>query len=137
MRLATQHILRVAAVLALTVASTSAFAQDDRRSFNDGYAAGQRASEGPRGEPGGPPGWARVRVEQADYGVRGRRCDARESVRREVMRNHGEIFVDNGLCGDPAHGAQKELSVMYRCGDSESVRVVAREGETLRLSCRR
>lgn len=135
MKTATRHIMRIAAVLALTAASTSAFAQDDRRSFDDGYQAGQRAAD-ERGEHRGPPGFLRVRVERADYGVRDRVCDARRAVSDEVERNHGAILVGNQLCGDPARGAQKTLSVTYRCGDSESVRVMAREQETLRLSCR-
>lgn len=139
MKNATRHTARIAAVLALTVASTSAFAQDDRRSFDEGYAAGQRAEHDERGERGehrGPPGFLRVHVEAAEYGVRGRMCDARRSVHEEVERNRGAILVGNQLCGDPARGAHKLLSVTYRCGDSESVRVMAREGETLRLSCR-
>lgn len=134
MRIAARQIMKIAAVLALTAASTSAFAQDDRRSFDDGYAAAQRAD---RGDRGGPPGWMRVHVEDASYGARGRFCDARRSVHEEVRENRGAIGVNNRLCGDPAPGLQKRLNVTYRCGDSESVRVVARENETLRLSCRR
>jgi len=133
MKFATQQFMRVAAVLALTVASTSAFAQDDRRGPDDGYQAGQRADDGGHR---GPPGFMRVRIERADYGVRGRMCDARQSVSDEVERNHGAVLVGNQLCGDPARGAQKSLNVTYRCGDSDSVRVTAREQETLRLSCR-
>src|SRR4051812_42435674 len=70
MRLATQQIVRIAAILALTAASTSAFAQsaEFRRGYDEGFAAGQRAAHG---GPGGRPGWDRVRVEEAEYGVRG------------------------------------------------------------------
>lgn len=134
MRIAARQIMKIAAVLALTAASTSAFAQDDRRSFDDGYAAAQRADHGDRG---GPPGWMRVHVEEASYGARGRMCDARRAVHDEIRDNRGAVGVNNRLCGDPAPGLQKRLNVTYRCGDSESVRVVARENETLRLSCRR
>ena len=136
MKLASQHIVRIAAILALTAASTSAFAQsaEFRRGYDEGFAAGQRAAQG---GPGGRPGWDRVRVEEADYGVRGAKCDARQSVRNEIERNGGAVIAGNNLCGDPARGAQKRLSIVYRCGDSEPVRVTARENETLRLSCRR
>jgi hypothetical protein len=134
MKAFTQTILRVAAVLALTAASTSAMAQDRR---DDGYYDGQRVAMQDRDDRRGPPGWARVRVEEARYGSRGSVCNARRAVRDQVERNRGEIHVGNELCGDPARGAQKRLSVQYRCGNSESVRITAREGETLRLSCRR
>ena len=136
MRLANQHIVRIAAILALTAASTSVFAQtaEYRRGYDDGYAAGQRAARDDRGRG---PGGGRLRVEEAEYGARGAMCDARQAVRQEVERNGGAVLVGNQLCGDPARNVQKRLSVVYRCGDSEPVRVIGRENETLRLSCRR
>ena len=138
MSIATQHIMRIAAALALTVASTSVMAQE--RGY-DGPRMEERGYDGPRmeerGDRGGPPGWARVRVEEARYGTRRGTCDARRAVRDEIERNRGAILVGNNLCGDPARGDQKRLSVTYRCGNSESVRITARENETLRLSCRR
>lgn len=139
MRFAIQHIMRAAAVLALTAVTTSAFAQsaEYRRGYEEGFAAGQRASHGNQGGPGPRPGWDRIRVEEAEYGVRGSMCDARQSVRNAIERDGGAVTANNRLCGDPARGAQKRLSIVYRCGDSEPVRVVAREDETLRLSCRR
>jgi hypothetical protein len=135
MKIPAQHIMRIAAVLAFTASSASAMAQDYRQ--DEGYNDGHRYAMQDRGERRGPPGWARVRVEEASYGARGARCDARRSVRYAVERNRGEIRVNNELCGDPARGAQKRLSVVYSCGHGEPVRIVAREGETLRLSCRR
>ena len=134
MRLANQHLIRIAAVLALTAASTSAFAQsaDYRRGYDDGFAAGQRAAHDDRGRGGGD----RLRVLKAEYGARGNVCDARRVVRDEIERN-GAIRVSNQLCGDPAPGVQKRMEVVYRCGDDEPQRVGAREGETMRLSCRR
>jgi len=131
-------ILRIAAALALTAAATSSFAQDGgHRAFDAGYEAGQRDSRddrGPRGDHG--PRWDRVRILEAEYGARGRMCDARRAVQREVVRNHGVIHVDNNLCGDPAGGMPKRLRVVYRCAETASARVVARENETLRLTCR-
>ena len=136
MRLANQHIIRIAAVLALTAASTSAFAQsaDYRRGYDDGYAAGQRAAQDDRGRPSGG---NRLRVVEAQYGARGAMCDARPAVRDEIERSGGVVRAGNQLCGDPARGVEKRLSVVYRCGDNEPLRVVARENETLNLSCRR
>jgi hypothetical protein len=137
MRLANRPIIRIAAILALTAATTSAFAQSGeyRRGYDEGYAAGRRAAHDE--DRGRPSGWHRLRVEEAEYGVRGAMCDAREAVRNEVERNDGAVRAGNELCGDPARGAPKRLNIVYRCGDSEPVRVVARENETLRLSCRR
>ena len=129
-------LLRIAAILALSAATTSAFAQsaEYRRGYDDGYAAGLReAGGGGRGEGRG---W-RVFVEDAEYGTHYASCDARRAVRYQVERNRGTVRADNQLCGDPAHGEPKRLRIVYRCGDSEAVRVVARENETVRLSCRR
>jgi hypothetical protein len=127
-----QHIIRIAAVLALTAASTSAFAQsaEYRRGYEDGYAAA-RDERGPGQNRGG------LRIEEANYGVRGMTCNARRSVRDQAERNHGRVVANDQLCGDAAPGKVKRLQVTYRCDDSEAMRVVARQGDTLRLSCRR
>jgi hypothetical protein len=78
-----------------------------------------------------------MRIEEAEYGVRGSMCDARRGVIEAIERNRGAVMAHNQLCGDPAPGEQKRLRIIYRCGDSEPVRAFAREGETLRLRCRR
>lgn len=137
MTIAHRTVLRIAAILALTAATTTAFAQsgDERRGFQEGYAAAQRDVHAERDERGGPP-WARVRIIEAEYGARGAMCDARRSVQHEAERNRGAIHVGNQLCGDPAGGVPKHLRVVYRCTDSAPARVVARENETLRLRCR-
>ena len=136
MRFVNQYIVRTAAILALTVASTSAFAQsaEYRRGYDDGFAAGQRAGDDRGGRGQGRGG---VRVEEAQYGARGAMCDARQAVRREIERNGGAVLAGNHLCGDPASRVEKRLSVVYRCGGDAPLRVVARENETLRLSCHR
>lgn len=132
MRIAKQHIMRIAAVLALTAATSSAFAQsaDYRRGYEDGYAAGQRDARG-------GPGRDRLRILEAEYGVRGSTCDARRSVRNAVERNRGAVVANDKLCGDAAPGKVKRLQVVYRCSDDEPQRAVVRQGDTLRLSCRR
>jgi hypothetical protein len=134
MRIAKQHIMRIAAVLALTATAGSAIAQsaDYRRGYEDGYAAGQRDDRGDRGGDRGG-----LRILEADYGVRGSSCNARRSVRDSVERNRGVVVANDKLCGDSAPGQVKRLKVIYRCGDSEPMRINARQGDTLRLSCRR
>jgi hypothetical protein len=129
---ANNPLLRIAAILALSAATTTAFAQsaEYRRGYDDGYAAGLREARGDRRD------W-RIYVEDAEYGTHYASCDARRAVRNEIERNRGAVLASNQLCGDPAHGEPKRLRIVYRCGDSDAVRVVARENETVRLSCRR
>ena len=136
MRFTKQHIVRLAAVLALSAASTSAFAQsaEYRRGYEDGFAAGQRAAQDGRGGRGQ---WGRLHIEEAIYGARGAVCDARQAVRQEVDRSGGTVVVGNHLCGDPAYNQEKRLNIVYRCGNDNPVRVMGRENETMRLSCRR
>lgn len=138
MKFAHRTITRLAAVFALAAAATSAYAQHgDPRGFDDGYRAGQQdARDDRRDERRGPP-WTRIRILEAEYGARGRMCDARRAVRREVERNRGSINVGNHLCGDPVGGVDKRLRVVYRCDNSGPARVTARENERLRLRCSR
>jgi hypothetical protein len=134
MNIAHRHIVRIAAMLALTAASASAFAQsaEYRRGYDDGYAAGQRAAQ----DDGRRPARLRVHVDEAEYGARGGRCDPISRVSKEIDRT-GAVVVRNELCGDPAPGEEKRLRIVYRCGNSEPMRAFAREGETLRPRCRR
>jgi len=125
--------MRIAAILALTAASASAFAQSTeyRRGYADGFVAGKNAALEEQGRH-----WPRVHVEEAEYGARGMTCDALRAVRNEVERNDGNTRAGNHLCGDPARGQPKHLRIVYRCGDSEPMRVVLRENEIARLTCR-
>jgi hypothetical protein len=133
MKIAHRNIIRIATVLALSAASTSVFAQsaEYRRGYEAGYEAGLRAAGGD-----GQSRLGRLHIEEAEYGVRGSVCNARRGVRDEIERT-GVVVAHNELCGDPAPGEQKRLRIIYRCGDGEPVRAFAREGETLRLRCRR
>jgi hypothetical protein len=139
MKIAHRHIVRIAAVLALTAASTGAFAQsaEYRRGYDEGYAAGQRDARNGPNVADGSMSWGRLHIEEAEYGVRDATCNARRSVRDQLERNRGFVTANDQLCGDPAPNQQKRLRVVYRCGDSEPVRAYARQGERLRLSCRR
>jgi hypothetical protein len=128
-------VIRLAAILALTAASASVFAQSTeyRRGYADGLVAGKNAA---LAEQGQGRHWPRVHVEEAEYGARGMTCDAIRAVRNEVERNDGNVHAGNHLCGDPARGQPKRLRIVYRCGDSEAMRVVLRENEIARLTCR-
>jgi opacity protein-like surface antigen len=134
MKTAHRSIVRIAAVIALAAAaSASAFAQDGyRRGYDEGYASSRYDG----GDERGGRSWGRIHIEEAEYGVRGRNCDARRGVRREVERT-GVVVAHNDLCGDPALGVEKRLRIVYRCGDSEPMRAFGREGQTMRLRCRR
>jgi hypothetical protein len=139
MNIAHRHIIRIAAVLALSAASSAAFAQsaEYRRGYDAGYAAGQREAREVRDDRGERGPWGRLHIDEAEYGARGANCDARRGVHEQAIRNRGNIEVNNQLCGDPAPGEQKRLRLVYRCGDSAAARAFAREGERLRLNCGR
>ena len=128
-------VIRLAAMLALTAASASVFAQSTeyRRGYADGFVAGKNAA---LAEQGQGRHWPRLHIEEAEYGARGMTCDAIRAVRNEVERNDGNVHAGNHLCGDPARGQPKRLRIVYRCGDSEAMRVVLRENEIARLTCR-
>jgi hypothetical protein len=128
-------VIRLAAILALTAASASVFAQSTeyRRGYADGFVAGKNAA---LAEQGQGRHWPRLYVEEAEYGARGMTCDAIRAVRNEVERNDGNVHAGNHLCGDPARGQPKRLRIVYRCGDNEAMRVVLRENEIARLTCR-
>lgn len=134
MRFIHQHILRTAAILALSAASACAFAQsaEYRRGYDDGYAAGLRDARDGGGRGHGRGG---LFIEEATYGVRGAMCDARRAVREEVARNGGLVVAGNHLCGDPRRNTEKRLTIVYRCGNDRPTTIVGRENDTMRLSC--
>jgi hypothetical protein len=53
-------------------------------------------------------------------------CDERESCL---------ISISNGICGDPARGALKQLFIAFKCGAYPAQTVAGPEGTVLRLSC--
>ncbi len=58
-----------------------------------------------------------IRIHEASYGIRNRRCDARPAVRDMCSGQRECSFrVDNELCGDPARGVDKNLRLEYSCG---------------------
>ncbi len=82
-----------------------------------------------------------IQIYNADYGERGRTCNAERRIARECSgRRDCEIEVDNRLCGDPMPDVVKELRLSFGCegrrgSDQESVR--AREGQRIRIECER
>jgi hypothetical protein len=127
-------------LLACCALSASAFAQSNeyRRGYDQGYRDGIEAQsrqgqqyerEGERAE--------RIRIEEARYGTRDNACDATEAVQRAIgWHRHATIVATNELCGDPDVGRQKQLRIVYRCGDEPVARVQAGEGAAVMLGCR-
>jgi len=80
-------------------------------------------------------GTGKVRIISCRFGAAGKYCDA--ATRLQHICN-GESSckapADGSLCGDPAPGVVKELTVEYSCGGAP-VTLRAREGQTLLLRC--
>lgn len=79
-----------------------------------------------------------LEILSASYGGGGAQCDAKDAVARTCGgRADCTVAAANSLCGDPAPGLVKDLSIDYRCGPGEPARSVsAREWETpASLSC--
>ena len=110
--------------------------------FRQGYDRGQREAQAQAGNP--PPGAVLVPVVpkrgivvlRAWYGDGERRaCELTGwAARRFNGRKSESVEVTNQICGDPAPGARKELTVEYMCG-GETRRESAYEHRKLSLSC--
>lgn len=125
----------VFATLGLAAQAALAQSADYRRGYDQGYRDAMEASRLQPGPSG--PSHGRMRILDAKYGFHGQVCDAREAVQQiAAMRRHADVPVNNDLCGDPASGRVKRLSVVYRCGDGPELRVAAAEGSVLSMGCR-
>jgi hypothetical protein len=138
-KFANKGILCALGFITLGAMSVSAFAQSTeyRRGYDQGYRDGVEAQsrQGQPTQQDGPVG--RIHIEEARYGVRDAACDAREKVQQMVgWRRNISLIADNELCGDPAPGRQKWLSITFRCGDEAALRTHTREGGTITLNCR-
>ena len=125
----------VLATVSLLAGPASAQSADYRRGYDQGYRDAVEASKA-RHEPSEPMRGF-IRVLDAKYGFRGQVCDAHHAVEEIVgMRRHADVRANNDLCGDPASGQVKRLSIVYRCGDGPEQRVAGAEGTMVALSCR-
>lgn len=132
-----KRLMCAIAFLSLGVVASAAAAQSQeyRRGYDQGYRDGVAAAQG-RGGQQDYGGRGRIHIVEALYGVRNAACDARESMRQMIGRYaNPSITSNNQLCGDPAPGARKRLTVTYRCGDSGLIRAQADEGDSLTLNC--
>jgi len=78
-----------------------------------------------------------LRIHDADYGERGRYCNAERTLSRECEgRRSCDFRVNNQLCGDPIRDVVKEVRVTFSCGRDRE-RVTAREGQRVELRCSR
>jgi hypothetical protein len=76
-----------------------------------------------------------IRVTGAFYGTSSKNCDATRYVASRANGKRSYSFeVSNNICGDPAHGDRKELSVTYFCGGL-SKSASANEHRTIYLDC--
>lgn len=127
--------LSVLAFVMLGVLAAPAFSQSTeyRRGYDQGYRDGAEAASA-QAQPGG---MGRIVLVDAIYGTRGASCNALNTIQQTSgRRRHLEVKANNDLCGDPAPGQQKRLSITYRCGDGPEQRVAGREGTLVAMSCR-
>lgn len=109
-----------------------------RRGYQDGYRDGQRAGARERQrdevQRGVYPQQGIV-ILNAAYGDGFRQCDATAALAgRFNGRTSANFDVTNQLCGDPAPGARKSLTVEYLCaGQRRSAS--AYEHRSILLSC--
>jgi len=132
-----KQILSVLSFAVLATAAGSAMSQsaEYRRGYDQGYRDGAAASGAQVQYPNAS---GQITITSALYGVRGARCDARDSVQALMTgRRRVDVKVDNALCGDPApNQANKQMTVAYSCGNGAERRVSGPEGSTLAITCR-
>ncbi len=135
-------IAAFALLSAYAAAPPSALAQSYeegyRRGFEDGFSAGQRAAEQkPAAIPPGGPGTVNrgIIVIRAGYGDGRRECMLTGQMAGYMNgRMSAQLEVTNTLCGDPAPGQRKSLTLEYTCGGAAK-RASAYEHRTLYVSC--
>lgn len=82
-----------------------------------------------------------IEIVEAAYGVPGRTCTAGVDMKKRMSEACGGfrprclVSVSNGLCGDPAPGAVKTLTVEYLCGATRKRASAAEYSGGLVLSC--
>jgi hypothetical protein len=87
----------------------------------------------PRPGPGPGPGNGNLQIMRAYWGLNTRTSDVTNLLRGQVQNNSLVIQVNNrNMGGDPAVGADKVLTVIYRYNGREQTATV-KEGNTLRI----
>jgi hypothetical protein len=82
-----------------------------------------------------------IAVVEAEYGAPGRTCTAAADMKKRMSEACGGfrprclVSVSNGLCGDPAPGVVKTLTVDYMCGATRKRASAAEHTGGLVLSC--
>ncbi len=86
------------------------------------------------GYPAGPGGgYGDLQIVRAYYGLNNRNADVTQQLRNMVQGNYLEVQVNNNnMGGDPAPGADKVLTVIYRINGREQTATV-KEGNRLRI----
>ena len=123
------------AALVLVAGSAHSQSAEYRRGYDQGYRDGSAAAVNQNPYPNG---MGQITISSALYGIRGARCDARDSLQALVAgRRRIDVKVDNDLCGDPApNQANKQMSVIYSCGNGSERHVSGPEGSVLTITCR-
>jgi len=106
---------------------------DASQFYNYGNYPGPGRPPGP-GYPGGPGGgYGDLHIVRAYYGLNNRTTDVTQRLRGMVQGNYLDLQVNNNtLGGDPAPGADKVLTVIYRLNGREQTATV-NEGNRLRI----
>ena len=82
-----------------------------------------------------------IEIIEAEYGVPGRTCTAAADVKKRIgeacggLRPRCLVSVSSGLCGDPAPGVVKTLTVDYMCGATRKRASAPEYAGGLVLSC--
>ncbi|MBK6928610.1 MAG: hypothetical protein IPH15_14215 [Comamonadaceae bacterium] len=123
------------AALVLVAGSAHSQSAEYRRGYDQGYRDGAAAAGNQSPYPNG---MGQITISSALYGIRGARCDARDSLQALVAgKRRIDVKVDNDLCGDPApNQANKQMTVTYSCGNGSERRVSGPEGSILAIGCR-
>jgi hypothetical protein len=110
---------------------------DASQFYNNGRPGGPGFPGGPGGPPSGPgyPGGGNgsLQITRAYYGLNNRTNDVTQILRS--MARNGSVVVqvnNNTMGGDPARGADKVLTVIYRFQGREQTSTV-KEGNVLRI----
>ncbi len=107
---------------------------DASQFYNYGGYPGNPGNPGYPGNPGHPGGgYGDLQIVRAYYGLNNRNNDVTQLLRG--MARNGSIVLqvnNNNMGGDPAQGADKVLTVIYRYQGREQTATV-KEGNTLRI----